>query len=87
MCLGLPGRIVALTEGGDLGQVEIAGVIRQIDLSLLPATPMPGQYVLVHSGIALELMPTDQALQAETWFRSSAPAAGPVLRDEGAEQQ
>ena len=87
MCLGLPGRIVALDEGGDLGQVEVAGVIRQIDLSLLPATPLPGQYVLVHSGIALELMSADQALEAEAWFRGSAPAAGPFLRDEGAEDQ
>jgi hydrogenase expression/formation protein HypC len=86
MCLGLPGRVVALDEGGNLGQVDIAGVIRRIDLSLLPATPMPGQYVLVHSGIALELLPAEQAAEAEAWLGYSAPAAGAILRDEGAEQ-
>jgi hydrogenase expression/formation protein HypC len=87
MCLGLPGRIVAVDESGDFGQVEIAGVIRQVDLGLLPTTPTPGQYVLVHSGIALELMSAGQALEAEAWFSSSAPAPGPILRNEGAEDQ
>ncbi|HJQ00304.1 MAG TPA: HypC/HybG/HupF family hydrogenase formation chaperone [Jatrophihabitans sp.] len=86
MCLGLPGRVVALNEGGNLGQVDIAGVIRRIDLSLLPATPVPGQYVLVHSGIALELLPAEQATEAEAWLGYSARAAGPILRDEGAEE-
>ena len=101
MCLGLPGRVVALAENGHLGQVEVAGVIRLIDLSLLPRPPAPGDYLLVHSGIALELLPPEQASEAAAWF-GPAPAAhtdppaaasapepgtGPLLRDEGTQQQ
>jgi hydrogenase expression/formation protein HypC len=90
MCLGLPGRLVALLEGGELGQVEIAGVVRQVDLSLLPEPPSPGDYLLVHSGIALEPLSPERAREATAWFTpASAPESGtrPVLRDEGAEQQ
>jgi hydrogenase expression/formation protein HypC len=98
MCLGLPGRVVALAAGGRLGQVEVAGVIRLIDLSLLPQPPAPGDYLLVHSGIALELLPPEQASEAAAWFRSAPadppapasapePGTGPLLRDEGTQQQ
>jgi hydrogenase expression/formation protein HypC len=100
MCLGLPGRVVALAENGRLGQVEVAGVIRLIDLSLLPRPPAPGDYLLVHSGIALELLPPEQASEAAAWFRSAPaadtdppaasapePGTGPLLRDEGTQQQ
>jgi hydrogenase expression/formation protein HypC len=89
MCLGLPGRVVALTEGADLGQVEIAGVIRQIDLSLLPELPAPGDYLLVHGGIALERMPPEWAHEVAGWFPASAPEPGPepFLREEGTQQQ
>ena len=88
MCLGLPGRVLAINQGGQLGQLEIAGVIRPVDLSLLPQPPVPGDYLLVHSGIALELLSPERAREAIGWFPpASAPESGPVLRDEGSEQQ
>jgi hydrogenase assembly chaperone HypC/HupF len=79
MCLGLPGRVVALAAGGRLGQVEVAGAIRLIDLSLLPAAPAPGDYLLVHSGIALELMPPEQAREVAAWFSPAPVADAPVV--------
>ncbi|MDT4925909.1 MAG: hydrogenase expression/formation protein HypC [Pseudonocardiales bacterium] len=64
MCLGLPGRIVSVDDDGKVGQVDVAGVIREIDLSLLPGPLAPGDHVLIHSGIALERMTPDQARNA-----------------------
>lgn len=90
MCLGLPGRIVSFDDGSDLGQVDVAGIVREIDLSMLHGAFMPGDYVLIHSGIALERMSVDQALAAETLFANSAHevvAIPRVLRDAGSENQ
>ncbi len=80
MCLGLPGRIVSVSEDGRVGRVDVAGVVREIDLSLLSGPLAPGDYLLIHSGIALERMSLDQARAAGSLF----PAAEP-LREEGSE--
>jgi hydrogenase expression/formation protein HypC len=87
MCLGLPGRIVSVDEGSvdgasRMGQVEVAGVVRRIDLSLLRGPLLPGEYVLIHSGIALERMSADRARELEGLF---APPG--VLREELAQDQ
>lgn len=68
MCLGLPGRVVSVADGASTGLVNIAGVVRKIDLSLLSDPSVPGDYVLVHSGIAVERMSADQARQAGSLF-------------------
>lgn len=82
MCLGLPGRIVSVDEDGGTGDVEVAGVVRQIDLSLLNGSFVAGDYILVHSGVALERMPADRAGEAESLFESKAP-----LGKDGAQDQ
>ncbi|MCW2644470.1 MAG: hydrogenase expression/formation protein HypC [Pseudonocardiales bacterium] len=64
MCLGLPGRVVELTPGGHLARVDVAGVVRDINLELLDGPFEPGDYVLVHSGFALERMSADEARDA-----------------------
>ncbi|MDQ1516443.1 MAG: hydrogenase expression/formation protein HypC [Actinomycetota bacterium] len=68
MCLGLPGRIVSIDEGSSVGLVEVAGVLREIDLSLLSGPLLPGDHVLVHSGMALERMSAEVAREAEGLF-------------------
>jgi hydrogenase expression/formation protein HypC len=80
MCLGIPGRIVAVEAGNDLAQVDVAGVVREINLALLDGPFLPGEYILIHSGFALERMSEQQALDALTVFEdgdmtSSTPAA------------
>jgi len=57
MCLALPGKIVSITESGDvmrLGIVDFGGVSRDINLSLVPEA-RPGQFVLVHVGVAIHV--------------------------------
>ena len=68
MCLGIPGRIVGTTAGLDLGQVEVAGVVREINLGLLDGPFVPGEYVLIHSGFALERMTPQEAADALGFF-------------------
>ncbi|TWD81993.1 hydrogenase maturation protein HypC [Kribbella amoyensis] len=68
MCLGIPGRIVSTDPGNDLGRVEVAGVVREINLSLLDGPFVPGEYILIHSGFALERMTAERAADALAFF-------------------
>jgi hydrogenase expression/formation protein HypC len=85
MCLGLPGRIVSVEEGssgGRTGQVEVAGIVRRIDLTLLRGPVLPGEHVLIHSGIALERMSADQAREAMSLFAPSGALREDVAQDQ-----
>ena len=64
MCLGLPGRVVAVPDDGDLVDVDVAGVVRQINVALLDGPWHPGEWILIHSGFALERMSADEAADA-----------------------
>jgi hydrogenase expression/formation protein HypC len=68
MCLGIPGRVVEVFEDSCVARVEMAGVVRDIDLALLPGPFVPGDFVLVHSGFALERMTDDDARAAQEVF-------------------
>ncbi|MBB5157079.1 HypC/HybG/HupF family hydrogenase formation chaperone [Saccharopolyspora phatthalungensis] len=48
----------------DLAQVDVAGVLRDINVGLLAPPPKPGEYILIHCGFALEMMTEDQARDA-----------------------
>jgi hydrogenase expression/formation protein HypC len=58
MCLGIPGRILAFpADQPDLGHVDVDGVTRAINLSLLADDPpILGEWVLIHLGFALQKM-------------------------------
>lgn len=68
MCLGIPGRIVQMQDGGDVALVDVAGVVREINLGLLDVPLRPDDYILIHSGFALERMTAEQARDALTVF-------------------
>jgi hydrogenase expression/formation protein HypC len=68
MCLGIPGRIVSVEPGNDLALVDVAGVVREINLALLDGPFLPGEYILIHSGFALERMSAEQAADALAVF-------------------
>jgi hydrogenase expression/formation protein HypC len=55
MCLAVPGKIEAIETSGEfarLGSVNFAGVVRSVNLTLVPEAGI-GEYVLVHVGVAL----------------------------------
>jgi hydrogenase expression/formation protein HypC len=54
MCLGVPGRVVAIDREDDvlMGKVDFGGVAKRVCLEHVPEA-RPGDYVLVHVGFAL----------------------------------
>jgi hydrogenase expression/formation protein HypC len=76
MCLGIPGRVVEVLEGGDVAMVDVAGVVREINLGILDGPAEPGDHVLIHSGFALERMTAEQAQEALNVFRDGSMTSG-----------
>ena len=62
MCLGIPGRVIAMVEGyGDqLALVDVVGQARKVNIGMLPEeTFNPGDWVIIHMGFVVEK--TDEA--------------------------
>ena len=63
MCLAIPGRVVAISDGAGFdrrGTVDFAGARQEVSLAYLPETQI-GDYVLVHVGFAMTRLDTDEA--------------------------
>ncbi|MEK0247546.1 hydrogenase maturation protein HypC [Raoultella sp. BIGb0149] len=59
MCIGVPGQICAIE--GNQARVEICGIQREVDLTLVGTVdeqgrPRLGQWVLVHVGFAMSII-------------------------------
>ncbi|MEZ5829691.1 MAG: HypC/HybG/HupF family hydrogenase formation chaperone [Dongiaceae bacterium] len=67
MCLGIPGRVVAITDRTrKLGQVDVAGVKREVNLACIISDDHPidacvGDWVLVHVGFAMSRVNEEEA--------------------------
>ncbi len=68
MCLGIPGRVVDVRSGSHLARVDVAGVLRDIDVAAVTGSLTRGDYILVHSGFALERMSATEARDAMAAF-------------------
>ena len=64
MCLGIPGKITGLIDGGLLrmGTVDFEGVSQEVCLAYVPEAG-PGDYVLVHAGFALAELNEEEATE------------------------
>jgi len=64
MCLAVPGRLVEISDGGELrmGRVDFGGVTRQTCLAYVPEARV-GDYVLVHVGFALSRVDEQAAME------------------------
>ena len=64
MCLGIPAKLEAIDEGADhlfrTGKISFGGISRTISLAMLTEA-QPGDYVLVHAGIALSVISEEEA--------------------------
>lgn len=65
MCLAVPGEVVKID--GIKGEVSFSGAIRIADLSLVPEVKI-GDYVLVHAGCAIQIIPPDNARETIKLF-------------------
>ena len=67
MCLGIPGRIVEITDASNkLGMVDVCGVRRQINLACVindthSLEQCVGDWVLVHVGFAMSRINEQEA--------------------------
>ena len=54
MCLAIPGRIIEIVDSANrLAKVDVAGVRRTVNVGLLDDA-VPGEWVLIHVGFALQ---------------------------------
>jgi hydrogenase expression/formation protein HypC len=63
MCLGIPGRLVERQqdEGGlAFALVEFDGLRRRVCTACVPEA-VPGDYVIVHAGVAISRLDADEA--------------------------
>jgi len=69
MCLGIPGRIVEITdETRKLAMVEISGVRRQVNVACItrenePLNSLVGEWTLVHVGFAMSRINEEEAAE------------------------
>ena len=72
MCLAVPGKIVSIQASADplfkSGKVSFDGVIREINLAAVPEAKV-GEYVLVHVGMALNVVDEEEALKTLEYFK------------------
>ncbi|MEP8538711.1 HypC/HybG/HupF family hydrogenase formation chaperone [Enterobacter asburiae] len=59
MCIGVPGQIHSID--GNLAKVEVCGILRDVDLTLVGSSDETGasrlgQWVLVHVGFAMSVI-------------------------------
>jgi hydrogenase expression/formation protein HypC len=71
MCLAIPGKLIAITQEGELqraGKVDFGGVLREVNLALVPEA-QPGEYVVVHVGVALSVIDEAEARHVFDYLR------------------
>lgn len=65
MCLSIPARVVRVD--GDYAEVDYQGVRRTVGITFVKDVQV-GDYLLVHSGFAIEKMSEQEALETlECW--------------------
>ncbi len=61
MCLGVPGQILDVVESPlRLGRVSFGPTVKEVSLACVPEA-IPGDWVVVHAGLALEQLDEAEA--------------------------
>jgi hydrogenase expression/formation protein HypC len=70
MCLGVPGKIIEITEqnGLRMGKIDFGGVIRESCLEAVPEAAV-GNYTIVHAGFALNILSEEEAIETLSLLR------------------
>ncbi len=66
MCLAIPGEVIWIENGR--GEVNFSGVKRLVDLRLVEGVNT-GDYVLVHAGCAIQVLPREEAEETLRLFK------------------
>jgi hydrogenase expression/formation protein HypC len=64
MCLAVPGKLIEIQQGSDLGErfgkVDMQGSQFDVNLSFVPDAQL-GAWLLVHAGFAIEMLDEEEA--------------------------
>lgn len=74
MCLAIPGQIISLgeTAGSCLsGKVRFGAIIKEVNLFCTPEA-VPGDYVIVHAGLAIAVLDQEEAVAVLDTFAEMA---------------
>jgi hydrogenase expression/formation protein HypC len=67
MCLGVPGKIVSMSEysptGMTMGKVDFGGIMKDVCLAYVVPEARVGDYVIVHAGFALNTLDEQEAME------------------------
>jgi hydrogenase expression/formation protein HypC len=71
MCLGIPGKVVEIRDGGPLRMalVDFGGARKEACLEYVPEVQV-GEYVIVHVGFAISRLDEDEALRTLEMLRT-----------------
>ncbi len=65
MCLGIPGKIIAITDAERLtATADVSGVRREVNVACVAGNDLDalvGQWALIHVGFAMSLIDADEA--------------------------
>jgi hydrogenase expression/formation protein HypC len=76
MCLAIPARVVEVLPDSE-GVVDVGGVRKRISLELVNAV-VPGDYVIVHVGYALQRLDPEEAARTLALFAEAGNDGGPA---------
>ena len=71
MCLGIPGRVIEIEK--NVARVEVGGLVRDISIELCPEVSV-GEYVLIHTGFAIQKVDEKEAEETLELLKKMAEA-------------
>ena len=84
MCLAKPLELISIAADAATGTVSVGGSTMQVGLDLVPEA-VPGDYILVHAGMAIEILEDEDAaalLAAYNEFVVTGERLIPGIHDE-----
>ncbi len=71
MCLGIPGKVMEVEK--NVAKVDVGGLLRDVSLDLCPDVSV-GEYVLIHTGFAIQKVDEEEAKETLELLRQLAEA-------------
>ena len=83
MCVAYPGKILSIENNH--ARVDFTGSVVPVNISMVDVTP--GDYVLVHAGMAIQKVETEEAKEWIALFRDLEEATGDAADEMNAAMQ
>jgi hydrogenase expression/formation protein HypC len=77
MCLAVPGKILSVVGDDPIertGRVSFGGIVKEVSLAYTPEA-VPGNYVIVHVGFALNVLDETEANKVFDYLRQMGELA------------